>query len=107
MTRTDVPLTTTVDGNELFMKFAGQVSRGEVLITHIVAYLEPQTRQYVMDVTGKTWEGSTLKMKITAETNDRGLDRPSPMVTVPVQVRELIFDEPQRPIYDADLVDEE
>jgi len=97
--------TLEVDGRDLFAQLADKVARGELLITHFVANLQPMTRaekRYAVNARAKTWSGETLDLKITAVENLGGA-RPPAIVTMPQQVRELIFDEEPVPIYDEDL----
>jgi hypothetical protein len=95
-----------MDGRELFAQLADKVLRGELLITHFVANLQPEMRQTVYGMRGEMFTPSSprtkLDMQVTTVENLSGLPRPA-AVTMPAQVRELIFDEEPRPIYDKDL----
>jgi hypothetical protein len=95
-----------MDGRDLFAQLADKVLRGELLITHFVANIQPATRQVVYGMRGEMFTPSSpraqLDMTVTAVENLSGMARPA-RVTMPSQVRELIFDEEPRPIYDEDL----
>jgi hypothetical protein len=99
---------TTMDGRELFLKLADKVVRGELIITHVVANLMPsEDRRYDVGICGEFFSTQAartkLDMKVTAVENEPGRPVPPARVTMPVQVRELIFDEDVAPIFDEDL----
>lgn len=99
----------SMDGRELFAQLADKVARGELLITHFVANLQPERQSVVYGMRGEIFTmqspRAVLDMKVTAVENT--LDEPaasrSVQISVPIQVRELIFDGPPEPIYDEDL----
>lgn len=98
---------TTVDSRELLVKLADQVLRGELLITGMsVSLVSGPDRRWRAQVEAQTWDQSTIRMGIDLAENPTGVLASAPLVTVPTQVRELIFDEPQHPVYDEDLTDE-
>ena len=99
-----------MDGRELFAQLADKVARGELLITHFTANMMPSMdRRYDVNIRGEMFTTASprtrLDMRVTAVENPSG--RPNPAATAAVtmapQVRELIFDEEPRPIYDEDL----
>ena len=99
---------TTMDGKELFMQLADKVMRGELIITHFVANLKPEfDRRYQVGIRGEMFAAQSvstkLDMSVTAIENKEGRPVPPAQVSIPAQVRELIFDEPVVPIYDEDL----
>lgn len=95
-----------MDGRDLFAQLADKVLRGELLITHFVANLQPEMRQTVYGMRGEMFTTASprtkLDMEVTVVENPSGMPRPA-TITMPSQVRELIFDEEPRPIYDEDL----
>lgn len=98
-----------MDGRELFAQLAEKVARGELLITHFVANMMPSMdRRYDVNIRGEmqvfTAESTRTKldMKVTAVENPSRMPKPA-AVTMAPQVRELIFDEEPRPIYDEEL----
>lgn len=98
-----------MDGCELFAQLADKVARGELLITHFVAKANPMTDRFDIGVRGEIFAAqsprTTLDMKVTAVGNPTGMPpRKQTIVTMPRQVRELIFDEPDPPpVYDEEL----
>ena len=96
-----------MDGRELFAQLADKVMRGELQITHFVANMQPEPyRRYDVAMRGEMFTTQSARakidMQVTAVENPSG--RPGKAaVTMPAQVRELIFDEEPRPIYDEDL----
>lgn len=102
-----------MDGRELFMKLAEKIMRGELVVTHFVANMMPSMdRRYDvrMGLEGFAAESPRVKIdvKATVVENDLGqAPAPAPIVSIPIQVREVIFDELERPIYDSDLADGE
>jgi hypothetical protein len=94
-----------MDGRELFAQLAEKVARGELLITHFVANLMPD-RDQRFNIRGEMFTTQSprakLDMQITAAENPSRRPKPA-AVTMAPQVRELIFDEEPRPIYDGDL----
>lgn len=94
-----------MDGRELFAQLADKVLRGELLITHFTANMM-QDRDQRFNIRGEMFTTQSprakLDMQITATENPSGMPKPA-TVTMPAQVRELIFDEEPRPIYDEDL----
>ena len=97
-----------MDGRELFAQLADKVARGELLITHFVANLMPERGQQRFNIRGDmevfTAQSTraTLDMQVTAVENPSRMPKPAAITMAP-QVRELIFDEEPRPIYDGDL----
>jgi hypothetical protein len=93
-------------GRELFAQLADKVLRGELLITHFVANIMPEGREIVYGMRGEMFTArssrSVLDMKVTAVASPYGTPKPAAITMTP-QVRELIFDEEPRPIYDEDL----
>jgi len=99
---------TTMDGRELFIKLAEKVARGELVITHCVMNLMPSMdRRYDMSMSGEVFTSQAARtkfdMKVTAVDSEPGRPVPPTRVSLPVQVRELIFDEEPVPVYDEDL----
>ena len=102
---------TTMDGRELFAQLAAKVARGDLVITHFAADITmDRNLRRSFDIQGQVFTpqsaSATLNMKVSAVDNsERGLPAPPAQVSIPHQVRELIFDgetEPD-PIYDEDL----
>jgi hypothetical protein len=97
-----------MDGRDLFAKLADRVARGELLITHFVMNLMPEDRRYQVNMQAEVFTPVAARTKLTltatAFENDFG-ERPKPViVTMPQQVRELIFDDEEPPpVYDGDL----
>ena len=95
-----------MDGRVLFAHLADKVLRGELLITHFVANMMPERRNTEYGIRGEMFTTQSprtkLDMKVTAVGNPSRMPKPA-TVTMPSQVRELIFDEEPRPIYDEDL----
>jgi hypothetical protein len=98
-----------MDGRELFAQLAEKVVRGELIITHFTANLMPERRNYEYGIRGEMFTKQSprakLDMRVTAVENPSGMPNPAATVAVTMtpQVRELIFDEEPRPIYDEDL----
>ena len=96
----------TMDGRELFAQLADKVARGELLITHFVANMQPAFYETKYGIRGEMFTTQSprtkLDMTVTAVENPSGMPKAA-TVTMPAQVRELIFDEEPRPIYDEDL----
>jgi hypothetical protein len=95
-----------IDGRELFAQLADKVLRGELLITHFVANMQPATREIVYGMRGEMFTPQSPRTKLDiAVTAVEGYSSRSKPATVSMspQVRELIFDEEPRPIYDEDL----
>lgn len=97
---------TTMDGRELFAKLADKVARGELVITNFMMNLT-HDRQYSVDMTGQMFTAQSprtgFNLNATAVESEPGRPVPPARVSIPMQVRELIFDEEPRPIYDEDL----
>jgi hypothetical protein len=96
-----------MDGRELFAQLADKVARGELLITHFAANMMPSMdRRYDVNIRGEMFTTQSprtkLDMKVTAVENPSRMPKPA-AVTMAPQVRELIFDEEPRPVYDEDL----
>ncbi|HZK78028.1 MAG TPA: hypothetical protein VFC35_03910 [Gemmatimonadaceae bacterium] len=95
-----------MDGRDLFAQLADKVSRGELQITHFVANIMPETRSFQYGIRGEMFTTASprtkLDLQITAVENPSRVPKLA-TVTMPTQVRELIFDEEPRPIYDEDL----
>ena len=97
----------TMDGRELFAQLADKVARGELLITHFVANMQPEPyRRYDVAMRGEMFTTQSprakIDMKINAVENPSGMPKRAEIMMAP-QVRELIFDEEPRAIYDEDL----
>lgn len=97
-----------MDGAMLFAQLADKVARGELLITHFVMNLQPDfDKRYDIAIKGEMFSVQSARTKvdakITAVPNVGRISKPT-TVTMPAQVRELIFDEEPVPIYDEDLI---
>lgn len=97
---------TTMDGRTLFAKLADKVARGELIITNFAMELT-HDRQYQATMTGQMFTVQSprtgFNMNVTAVDSEPGRPVPPARVSLPTQVRELIFDEEPVPIYDEDL----
>ena len=98
----------TMDGRELFLQLADKVMRGEIVITHFVMNLMPEiNRRYDIGMRGEVFLAESprtkFEAKVSAVQSDGTGREPPVQVSIPAQVRELIFDEPATPIYDEDL----
>ena len=96
-----------MDGRELFAQLADKVARGELLITHFTANMMPSMdRRYDVNIRGEMFTTASprtrLDMRVTAVENPSGMPKRAEIMMAP-QVRELIFDEEPRAIYDEDL----
>jgi hypothetical protein len=95
-----------MDGRELFAQLADKVLRGELLITHFTANMMQERRSWEYGIRGEMFTTQSprtkLDMRVTAVENPSGIPKPA-AVTMAPQVRELIFDEEPKPVYDADL----
>ena len=95
-----------MDGRDLFAQLAEKVALGELLITHFVANLQPEMRATMYGISGEMFTARSSRakvdMQVTAVENPSRMPKPA-AVTMQPQVRELIFDEEPRPIYDEDL----
>lgn len=95
-----------MDGRELFAQLAEKVARGELLITHFVAEMQPMYQGIKYGMRGEMFTPQSprtgLNMTVTAVENPSGMPKAA-VVTMAPQVRELIFDEEPRAIYDSDL----
>ena len=95
-----------MDGRDLFAQLADKVLRGELLITHFVANIQPATREIRYGMRGEMFTTASprtaVDMQVTAVENPSRIPKPA-VVRIAPQVRELIFDEEPRPIYDEEL----
>ena len=98
--------TFVMDGQVLFAQLADKVARGEIVITHFVANLQPVSFEMKYGIRGEVFAAQSasarLDMTVTARENPSGGPRPT-IVMMPQQVRELIFDDPPTPVYDEEL----